>query len=376
MSNSLSILPYYGNGVGISPAPSGAATEPSVDNYGPTFADIMKRLNQPLGGTQNFQSGIDTLKPTQGLDPAYQKMLDQIRSNASFYGDRAGQAASALAAKRGITGSSTEQFGVQTALDNTNRTAADQEAQVYMSNLQRQQAMQDATAKAYLDRSGLEGTASANANMTGANLTSDEIASLRNMALGQQSLTLQQQLGQQGIDIANKNIDASKSIAQQNGMYGLAGSLLPGLLFGGGGGGAGGGGFLSSLFGGGGAGAAGAAGAGGFMPYAAGGLAGPYAYGAGGAGGAAGAGGMAAFLAAHPALAIAGGGLASMGISKWELPKLQNALGTTLGSTAGFLLNPIGSQLNFAKKALTSGGNAVSNVGKSVSNAVSSVFPF
>ncbi len=234
----------------------------SVISPNPTYQDIMARLDRPYAGGDTFQKGINATTPTAPgiLDPGYQKTLDQIRSNAEFYGKRAGSNAQALAVRRGGAGSSVEQFGVQTALDNVNRTAADQEAQIYLENVKRQQAQQDATANAYFGRAQQEGGYGQATGIAGAQLTSDEVASNRNALFQQQQLELQRILGQQGIDLGYANVGASRDIAKQQGQYDLYGSLaqsvLPGLLFGGGGaggGGAGGGGFLSGLFGGGGA---------------------------------------------------------------------------------------------------------------------------
>lgn len=335
----------------------------------------MARLNQGLRGGQNFQSGLDMLKPSnadEGLSPEYQKVIDQIRSNATYYGNQGAQQAQALAAKRGLTGSSIEQFGTQTALDNTNRAAADEESQVQLANLQRRQSLQDASAKALLDRASLEGSTGSSQDITGANLTSDEIASQRNMQMFNDQLTLQGLLGQQGIDLARDNMNTSADIANKQANYNLIGSvaggalpyLLPKIFGSSGGGAAGSPGFLSSLFGGGAG--AGATGAGpGGIPLA-GAANGPLA-GFGGLGGLA---------------AIGGAGIASAGISKWLAPYLQKSLGTTGGGAAGFLLNPIGSQLN-SLKGIFGGGNVVSNVSNKVTNAVSSVgnavsniFPF
>lgn len=351
MPDPSTIIPVYA---------SGSTVSPSISPAGPTYQDIMAKLNQPYAGQANFDKGINTLAPTAPgvLDPGYQKTLDNIRANANYYGTNAASTASALAARRGGAGSSVEQFGVQTALDNTNRTAADQEAQVYLSNLQRQQSLQDQTGAAYLTRAGQEGSAGTSLANTGAQLTSDELASQRNMAFQQQQLQLQALLGQQGIDLGYANIGASKNIAQQNGQYGLLGSLaggiLPSLL---GGGGSGSGGLLGGLFGGGAASGYGAA----LAP----GIAGP----AGPAAGVAGIGGLGTLGL------IGAAGLGSMAINNFTTPYLKNALGQTAGGTASYLMNPIGSSLN-ALKGISGGGNVISNATSKIGNAVSSVFPF
>lgn len=74
--------------------------------------------------------------------------------------------------------------------------------------------------------------------------------------------------------------------------------------------------------------------------------------------------------------AIGGAGLASALISRAADKKLTPLLGKTAGSLGSVIANPIGAQLNFAKKLATDPKKAVSSVGKSVSKAAKKVFCF
>lgn len=364
-SGVMSILPFYGNKPNlpsIQPNPLPSSLPPSVPTT-PNFQDIFKSLNNPnrqIGGNENFQKGIQAAQPFNGISPETQQILDMIRQNQQYSQAQGVSQAQSLAAKRGITGSSTEQFGTQEAVGQASRAAQDAQANVLLENLKRNQALKDLQAQGFFNRANQEGSIGANLGINEANLTSDEIASGRNLDFQNRSLALQGLLGQQGIDVARQNIGAQQDINKQNAMYGLIGQIggaatpyALNSLFGGGGGGGGG------LFGGGSAATAAA-------PYA--GMGGTV----GGApliGPAAGpATGLAGFAGAHPGIALAGAGLGAMALANY---------GQKVGGDVGaFFANPIGAQLNLAKSALSKGGNAVSNVASSVTNAVSKVFPF
>ena len=194
-------------------------------------------FNMPQG-SPNF-SNIQSMlaPPSTGLQPQYQQILDTINQQRDYYGAQARASAVSLAAQRGQTGSSMEQFGVNQADLSTNMASLNAIQQTLGQSAQAQ------TANTQL----------------GAQLTSDEIASLRNLGLSEQSLGLQQQLGQQGLNIAQQNITSAQNIAQQqarNNLLMSGSSLLAPYLFGGGGGGGlfGGMGGGQGLFGGGGTG--------------------------------------------------------------------------------------------------------------------------
>jgi hypothetical protein len=251
------------------------------------------------------------------------------------------------------------------------KAARDSESNILLANAQREQQLQDVASKALFDRAN---SVDSNANTAAqldlqrrlqlGTLTSDEIASLRNMDFGNRQLNLESLLGQQGLDVQRQNIATSADQAKlgaQYGLYGAVGSaLLPGLLFGTGRTGAQGGGIFSSLFGGG-AGTGAVTGA----PFnTASGTAGstlfPSVTGANvGTGSAAVPGTAGAGIGFGGAAAIAGAGAGAAMLSK----AAENRAGGGLkGSVAGVIANPIGSQLNFAKDLVSNPSATVNKI--------------
>lgn len=248
--------PAFGGGF-----PSVAPMTPQVNPGNPLGMPPKSASDIPftLGGADRFNQGQDILKPSQGLSPEIQQTLDIIRQNQDYAAQQGMSAAQALAVRRGIGGSSVEQFGVQSANDAASRAAGDQVSKVLLQQVQNAHDNQLKQADAYFARAQQEGT-----------LTSDEIASQRNILLYQQQLELQKMLGTQANDIARENIGVSKDIAnseQRNNLINTGiGAVAPFVL--------------PKLFGAAGAAAPLAAG-GGFTPYAAGGIPGPFAPGVG-----------------------------------------------------------------------------------------------
>lgn len=287
MSGAVSSLPYFGpTDAPTLPQPvlPGVPTTPfsPTPTNVPTFQTIMDLFKsnpsidpmRAIGGQGNFDAGLKELAPSTGLRPEIQNALDLIKQRGDENKAINVSQAMSLAGRRGQAGSSTEAFGVGQAQTAADKATQDQSANILLANAAREQALQDARAKALFDRGGQEATIGAQLGLNEAqlsadqrtklaSLTSDEIASLRNMDFGNRQLTLEALLGQQGLDLQRQNIGVSQDIADQQAKYGLISglgqTLLPGLLFGGGGGGGGllggGGGLLSGLFGGGGAGA-------------------------------------------------------------------------------------------------------------------------
>lgn len=334
--------------------------------YGPNGfyapSNPLYQYHDPSTSTQGvFQQGVNAAAPSQGISPQYQTILDSIQKQQDYANSVSAANASSLAAKRGLSGSSTEQFGVQQGLAQNSLVAQNAIQSTLGQNAQQQTQLQALQAQLYGNR----------ANQL-AGLNSDELTSLRNSDYSQQYLQLQQSLGQQGLNIQQQNIAANQKIAQQNAQNSLLQSgatLAAPYLFGGGGGSAGGAGFFSSLGGSlfGGSGAAGA-----------GSLTGTAYTGAPGAASSLFPGGLGAVGTGTPALSAAGytpgvGAVIGAGAGAMALANLGQKYGGTVGS---FLANPIGAQLNLAKSALSSGGNAISNFGSDVSKAASSVFPF
>lgn len=311
-------------------------------------------MNQPIAGQQTFQQGIQAAQPQQGITPELQQVMDIIRQNQDYAAKTGMSRAQALAVRRGLPGSSIEQFGVQQANEAASRAGQEQMANVLLANVQRQQALQDLQTRGYFERAGQEASLGAQLGTAEGQLTSDEIASLRNIQLANQQMQLQQMLGERGIDAQYANIAMQGDIANResrNQLIGTGASLLSPLLFGGGGGlgggGGGGGGLLSGLFGGG-----GAAGVGGIANTSAGAAGASSSLFPGGLGsvGTAAPAGMARFL---PGLGLAG--LTVGGVLGYQ------SLSDKAKSVVAPLVNPI---------------KTVKTVGKSVSKAVKKVFRY
>ena len=155
------------------------------------------------GTSPNF-STIQNLMapPASGIAPAYQSAIDLINKQRDYYANLGTGVAQGLAARRGMAGSSIEQYGTQEAINQANLSATNSTASLLGS--------------------GANAQTQLTSNL--GNLTSDEIASLRNMGLSQQQLALQQSLGQQGLNIAQQNIGAAQRVAQQQGTNSLINS--------------------------------------------------------------------------------------------------------------------------------------------------------
>lgn len=392
-STAPSVLPDYGTNVpsGVLSAMAQPQVMPPVQSptnpgqgSNPSFSDIANNLknpiqingNQPIAGSSTFEKGVAASAPSAGISPETQAILDIIRKNQDYATGVGVANASSLAAKRGITGSSTEMFGANEAVGQASRAAQDSTVAALNNDFQAQQQLKQLQAKGYFDRASQEGSVGAQlgintANLTAdqqktlATLTSDEIASLRNMDFQSRTLALQQLLGQQSIESANANINASKDIAKQGSQYALAGGVLAGatpyLLNR----------FLpaagaSAVTGGGAASLASAALPAGVSGAGAGGI--PLAS----AGGAA----PAAGIGIGGAAAIAGAGLGAMALDKYANSKLDlsGRFGNTGGAVARTLLNPIGAPLNLAKDIVSNPKQALTHIADTVSQATSKVF--
>lgn len=310
-------------------APTAPATSTTTtpNPNSPTFQDILNRLNKPadLSSSPLFQQAITASTPSGGISPQTQNILDVIKKQQQQSQAEGIAAAQSLAAKRGITGSSTEQFGTQQAIELAQRTGQDATTAALTNDLNQQNALKMTQVQGLFQGAGLQLQSNDDLNKLAATLTSDQIASLNNMDFQNRSLALQQLLGQQGIQAANANIAAQKDISKQNSQYGLAGSILQGATpF-----------ALAKLF-----------------PGAA---TIPGVSGAGAAG-----------IGFGGAAALAGAGIGLMGADKYvnNHADLNRSLGATAGSLVRTAINPVGAQLNFAK-------DLVSNPSATVNKALS-----
>lgn len=329
----LTVLPntnaVFASGIPNSPT---TATDPNK----PQFNDILNRLNKPADITQNsaFQQGITASTPSTGISPQTQQILDIIKKQQMQSQNEGIAAAQSLAAKRGITGSSTEQFGTQQAIEQAQKTGQDATTAALTNDLNQNMDLKKLQIQGLFQGAGLQLNADTDLQKLAATLTSDQIASLNNMDFQNRSLALQQLLGQQGIQVAQDNINAQKDIAQRNSEYGLAGSVLGAVTpF-----------ALGKLLP-----SAATTTAGGFTPYAAGGLPGPFASGAA----------PGAFVPGVGSIAAAGAG--AYALDQLAKKPLDKAFGASGGAASRALLNPVGSTISLGKNLVTNPTQTINN---------------
>ena len=396
---------------------------PQFNQFGattPNFNDILKNLQKPINvaplptmaapgaaGSELFERGITELGPRTGLRPEAQTALDII-SERTARARRAGvSGASALAARRGLAGSTIEQFGVSEAGAAAERAGREAEIPILLENVRQQEAarqlrsqhlaerakqLEQLTSTQEISRLQMEanrGNKQAeielNQRMTEAKLVSDEIASQRNIDFQLEQLEIQRIIGERGLAASQANIEAARQIARQESKDQLLGNVIstfgPGVLFGTGGGG--------GLFSGGASGDAGAKGGGGLLS----GFMGTTPFGAAAPGmvaptttGTASAAGLGTFSTASPTAAggplagvttgsmIAGAGMGYLGSRTGQTifgKERGAAAGAPIGAAAGFILGgPLGAAI---------GGVAGAGVGKGVgrlAKGIKKAFPF
>jgi hypothetical protein len=187
----------------------------------PNFTDVISPLYRGgNAGNPLFQQGLALTEQDYTMSPetlqVQQSILEQgARARAQAIADQ-----QALAAQYGRGGSSTEAFGVAQA-----GTLADEATQknltaLSLQNLQRQQAAKDLATKGLFERSDLQLQDENQRMITAAGLTSDEVASLRNLSEADKNRVLQERLGVLGINTAQFTSSAeqqtAKDIAKQN----------------------------------------------------------------------------------------------------------------------------------------------------------------
>lgn len=216
-------------------------------NSAPTFSDVLSPIYNPitadnsaipknptLQGGQQFQQANQLLSGNYLNSPEVQQTLGNLNLQDAVSRAAAVSGAESLAAKRGISGSSTEQFGVGQANLNSDLALNSARNQVLLQALQ-QTAANRSQASSQLYGQGTQqgalGTdiinqqygqantlAGLNAGRLGlaSQLTSDQVASNTNVDQAGQNRALQLELGQAGIDlgytnagIAQKNADAA-----------------------------------------------------------------------------------------------------------------------------------------------------------------------
>lgn len=169
------------------PGYPGTPSTPLNNYHSPVFdySRIDSALNNPL-----FQKGQDLLSYDYLNNPEMKALLSNIDEQGGINYDKLTSTASALASRRGLAGSSIEQFGVNQAGVGARQATIDARNQVLLQAAQRQQAARDLAAQALFQQgqagiAGEYGLAGQNAQ-----LNSDELASLRNMFLGERGIEL------------------------------------------------------------------------------------------------------------------------------------------------------------------------------------------
>jgi hypothetical protein len=231
----MNILPYKSQGgfsaydqfdqYGSRPRPQGgmqtAVQGNQLTQYGrgvaddPRFADVLAPVygGKPIAerGQEYFQQGLQTSAPSQGISPETQQILNIIRQQQDYAQRQGVSQAQSLAAKRGITGSSMEQFGTQQAIEAAARSGQDASAQVLGQNFAANEALKQMQAQALFQRAGQQqevGTTEAGLgnqrDILASQLTSDELASLRGIQQAGSDRALQQYLGERGIQAQNQ----------------------------------------------------------------------------------------------------------------------------------------------------------------------------
>jgi hypothetical protein len=179
------------------PSPPSPSPTNLRDFQAPSFdyARIDAALNNPL-----FERGQKLLETDYLNSPETKQLLENVDLQGKRAFDTLTSRAQALAGRRGLTGSSIEQFGVGEAGLNATRATLDARNQILLQATQRQQAARDLAVQALFGQAGAGLAGEYGLAQTGAQLTSDEIASLRNLRLGEQGI----QLGRENISQAER----------------------------------------------------------------------------------------------------------------------------------------------------------------------------
>lgn len=217
------------------PATLLSGTGPGVKQYAPSIQDILGNLkNVNLGESNLFKQGVTAATPSQGISPQTQNILNIIKQQQDYAQKQGVSQAQALAGRRGIAGSSTEQFGVQSAIEAAARSGQEATQQALGQDFQAQQALQQLQAQGLFQGAGQEMNVNATLNSLAANLTSDELASLRGMSDADKNRVLQEKLGNMGIAAQNYATTQARDAAKQansptNALLGGIGAAIPGV---------------------------------------------------------------------------------------------------------------------------------------------------
>ena len=188
----------------------------------------MPDVNRPFTGDQYLERGLSAVAPGEdGIDPVTQRILALIDERTATARTRAASEASALASRRGLAGSSIEQFGVQQGIEGAERVGAEQVQSFLQQGIQNQLALRQAQAQGLFgygageQRIGSEFglgqlDAETRARLQAGQLTSDELASIRNIQENNLNRALQERLGVAGINQANLALSVEQTEAERD----------------------------------------------------------------------------------------------------------------------------------------------------------------
>lgn len=184
-------------------------TSNTPENFGSLNINPVPGYDTNLQGGDTFNQGQNILNNDVINDPQTQKVLDYIRSQGDLSRSKGIADAQALATARGISGSSTEQFGTAQAGSQADQATLGAQTQVLLQNLQAQQAARTAAANALFTRAGQQGTVGAQGSAATFSGATD-----RNNLLAQ--LQSQRDIAQQGNQYTNANTLATLNAARLN----------------------------------------------------------------------------------------------------------------------------------------------------------------
>lgn len=217
------------------------------DVLAPTFYN--PEASRPFTGQEFLERGLSSIAPSQdGIDPVTQRILNLIDERTKLSRERASSEAQALASRRGLAGSSIEQFGVQEGVAGANRLGEEQVQGVLQNEIQNQLALRQLQAQGLFGYAGGEQTAGSQYGlgnldaqlrnrMLASQLTSDELASNRYTTQANMDRALQERLGAAGIAQAYQGLSVAQSEAEKdrrsnrtNAIIGGVGGVIGGLL--------------------------------------------------------------------------------------------------------------------------------------------------
>jgi len=192
----------------------------------PTFQDVLAKIEG--AGIKSARAGLAELETIEGIRPETQKILDEIREQSEVGMKMGISTARALAEKRGIEGSSIEQFGVQSAVKQSEQVRQAAELPVLQQELGFNEELTKLRAHGLFGIGEMERS---NA-VAAAQLTSDELATIRNLMENDKNRELQKYLGERGIAVSMANASAAASAARDQAKQNLLGQVLGGITTG------------------------------------------------------------------------------------------------------------------------------------------------